>query len=287
MKYEGNIYRPPSEARSLLLQVTIGCSHNKCTFCSMYQDKQFRVRELSDIFNDIETFKHKELVNKVFLCDGDALVLPTNTLLKILSKIKEEFINCQQISSYATFKDVNNKTSEELKQLYENGLNLLYLGAESGSDEVLRRINKQITAKEMIEAAKKAKEAKMKLSVMIISGLGGQELFLEHAIESAKLISAIDPEYFGLLSLMIEPKTILYQQVQNKEFIPLIPNQLIEEVKIMVTKIELTNCLFSSAHISNYLNLKGVLNKDKERLQAEIDYYIDNPEMLNYGFKGL
>ncbi|MDF9867509.1 radical SAM superfamily enzyme YgiQ (UPF0313 family) [Bacilli bacterium PM5-3] len=287
MNYEGAIFRPPSEAYSLLLQVTIGCSHNECTFCSMYKDKKFRIRELSNIIEDIQSFQNKMIVEKVFLCDGDALVLPNKILVEILKEIKNNFPNCRQVSSYATFQDVERKSISELKELYDNGLTLLYLGAESGSDEVLKRVNKGISAKDMVLASKKAKEAKMKLSVMIISGLGGQELFNEHALASAKLINEIDPNYFGLLSLMVEPSTKLYQQVQNKEFLIISPLQTVEEVKTIVSNLNLTNCIFSSSHVSNYINLKGTLPNDKNRLLQEIDYYLNNPKMLNYGYKGL
>jgi len=282
MKYQGNIYRPPSEARSLLIQVTIGCSHNKCTFCNMYLDKQFQIRNIDEIIQEIESFPYKEMVDKVFLCDGDALVLKTKDLLLILDTIKQHFPNLVRVSTYSTFQDLNRKSLEDLTALKQAGLSLLYLGAESGSDTILKAVIKDSMHDDMIKGALKAKEAGFKLSVMFISGLGGQALSKEHAIESAKLASAIDPDYLGLLSLMIEPGTKLYQEVQEGTFIPLTPRQVVEEMKLFVQHLHLSHCLFSSVHASNYINIKGELNHDKERLLKEIDYYLDKQEFKTY-----
>lgn len=281
MRYEGAIYRPPSEAYSLLIQVTVGCSHNKCTFCSMYKDKQFKIRDFNEIEEDIINFNNKEMVEKVFLCDGDALVLPTEQLIRILELIKENFPNNTRVSSYATFQDIQRKSLEELKTLYNLGLTLIYLGAESGSDKVLQDINKGINTQEMVSAAKKAKEAKMKLSIMIISGLGGQYLYHEHALASANLLNEIDPDYFGLLSLMVQEGTKLYDDVQDGVFKLISPEQSVDEIATIISNLNLTNCLFSSNHISNYLYLKGRLPQDKQRLLNEIEYYKNNTELLN------
>lgn len=281
MKYEGAIFRPPSEANSLLIQVTVGCSHNKCTFCSMYKDKHFKIRDINEVKNEIINFENKEAVNRIFLCDGDALVLPTEQLVEILQLINKHFPNNTRVSSYATFQDLSNKTLDELTLLYDLGLTLIYLGAESGSDKVLKRVNKGITTKEMIIAAHKAKKAKMKLSVMIISGLGGQELFEEHALESANLLNEINPDYFGLLSLMVQPNTKLFEEVKHGLFNLITPEQAVNEIELIISKLHLTNCLFSSNHISNYLYLKGKLPQDKNRLLNEIDYYKNNMQLLN------
>ncbi|MDL2211434.1 B12-binding domain-containing radical SAM protein [Erysipelotrichaceae bacterium OttesenSCG-928-M19] len=287
MKYEGIIYRPPSEARSLLIQVTIGCSHNKCTFCSMYQDKQFRIRKLEDILNDIDEIVDKESITKVFLCDGDALVVPTNDLIVILKKIKQQLPNVKQVSSYATFQDIQRKSLAELTLLYENGLTLLYLGAESGLDLVLNNINKKISAQEMIEASKKAQAAKMKLSIMIIVGLGGKALSREHAQASATLLNHINPDFVGLLTLMIIETTPLYQQVQENKFIPLTPRESIEEIRIIIENLEITNCLLSSSHISNYLNIKGYFREDKAKVLNEIDNFLIQNKELKEGYQAL
>lgn len=287
MEYEGAIYRPPSEAYSLLIQVSVGCSHNQCTFCSMYKDKQFKIKPIQQVIAEIENYQYKDQVEKVFLCDGDALVLPFEQLKTILQKIKENFKNVKRISSYATFQDIENKDIEQLKQLQDLGLDLLYLGAESGNDQILQNIKKGLTFKRMVEAGLKAKAAGFKLSIMLISGLGSTTLSQQHAIDSGKLISAINPEYCGLLTLMLQQGTPLYQDYLNGDFKVLDPRQTIIETKTLIENINATHCYFTSAHASNYFNLKGYLNQDKERLLAELDYYLNNQDSLRTKFRGL
>lgn len=287
MRYEGLIYRPPSEANSLLIQVTVGCSHNKCTFCSMYKEKQFKIRDLKEVKEDIINFQHKENVNRVFLCDGDALVLPTKQLIEILDLINKYFKNCQRVSCYATFKDILNKSNEELKLLKEHGLDLVYLGAESGSDKVLENVKKGVSVNDMKEASIKLHDANIEMSVMIISGLGGQELFKEHAYDSAMLINMIKPKYFGLLSLMVQNNTPLYEDIESNKFSLISPIQALEELKIMLNNIDIEDCFFSSNHVSNYVYLKGNLSKDKMRLLEEIKYYEKNMNKMNLYNKSL
>lgn len=281
MRYEGDIYRPPSEANSLLIQVTIGCSYNKCTYCSMYSDKQFRIRDFEEIKEDILNFPYKDRVDKVFLCDGDALVIPTDKLIDILVLIKENFKNVTRVSSYATFQDVQRKSVEELKQLKELGLDLVYLGAESGSDKVLEKVNKGVTSSEMIQACDKLHAANVDISVMILSGLGGQELFNEHAIESARLINAINPKFFGLLAVVVQENTPLYEEMLQNKFHEINSKQALEELGIIISNVNVENCFFSSNHVSNYVFLKGNLSQDKERLLKEIKQYQDNADKVN------
>lgn len=281
MRYEGDIYRPPSEANSLLIQVTIGCSYNKCTYCSMYSDKQFRIRDFEEIKEDILNFPYKDRVDKVFLCDGDALVIPTDKLIDILVLIKENFKNVTRVSSYATFQDVQRKSVEELKQLKELGLDLVYLGAESGSDKVLEKVNKGVTSSEMIKACDKLHAANVDISVMILSGLGGQELFNEHAIESARLINAINPKFFGLLAVVVQENTPLYEEMLQNKFHEINSKQALEELGIIISNVNVENCFFSSNHVSNYVFLKGNLSQDKERLLKEIKQYQDNADKVN------
>ncbi|MDR1781681.1 MAG: radical SAM protein [Bacilli bacterium] len=276
MQYIGNIFRPPSEARSLLVQLTVGCSHNKCTFCSMYKDKQFYVRDINEVINELENFEHKDYIEKIFLCDGDALVVKTDDLIRVLQKIKELFVNVKQISSYATFQDVLRKSDEELKLLKDNGLSLLYLGAESGSDKILKNINKGVTSDEIIEACLKAKACGFDLSIMIIIGIASKALSKEHAMASAQLINKIQPKYFAVLSLMVEPNTPLYQDVINHKFEILDSKEEIMETRMILEHLDLVNTFFSSAHNSNYLFLKGNLNKDKQLLINKIDNYLNN-----------
>ncbi|EJP6471940.1 MULTISPECIES: radical SAM protein [unclassified Clostridium] len=272
MRYEGNIYRPPSEANSLILQVTIGCSHNKCSFCSMYKNEKFRVRDLKEIFEDLEESKlYYRRINRIFLADGDALCLKTETLKKILLKIKEIHPQCERVGIYATAKDLLRKSVEELKELKELGLGIVYMGLESGSPEILEDINKGVKVEEYIEASKKAKASGIKSSITIISGLGGKEKWQQHAIETGKSLSLIDPDYVGLLTLLLDEGTEMTEQVKRGEITLLKPEEVMKETKLMLENMNVTNCIFRSNHASNYVALSGTLPRDKENLINIID----------------
>lgn len=273
VRYEGVVYRPPSEAKSLIVQVTIGCSHNGCSFCGMYKEKKFRIRDLKDIMEDLECAKLTYgVVKKVFLADGDALVLETSKLKSILLKIRELFPECVRVGIYATPKDILRKSLDELRELKELGIGIVYLGVESGSNEILKSINKGVTADEMLMAGRKVKESGIKLSTTLISGIGGGEKTNEHAIESAKLISAIDPDYVGFLTLMIEKGTLLYEDVQMSIFHILTPEQIMYEIREFIENVEVANCIFRSNHASNYIALSGTLPQDKNLLLRDIDF---------------
>jgi radical SAM superfamily enzyme YgiQ (UPF0313 family) len=272
MRYEGAVYRPPSEAYSLIVQVTIGCSHNGCSFCGMYKDKKFRVRDLKEIMEDLEEAKVTNgVIKKVFLADGDALVLENDKLKTILLKIKELFPQCTRVGIYATPKDILRKSLDELIELKDSGIGIVYLGVESGSNDILKSINKGVTAQEMIMAGRKIKESGIKLSVTLISGIGGTLKSSEHAIESAKLISAINPDYVGLLTLMLESGTPIYDDVQNGKFYLLNPEQIMYETSEFLQNVEVINCIFRSNHASNYMALAGTLPGDKSKLLGDID----------------
>jgi radical SAM superfamily enzyme YgiQ (UPF0313 family) len=273
VRYEGVVYRPPSEAHSLIVQVTIGCSHNGCSFCGMYKEKKFRIRDLKDIIEDLEQAKLiYGIVEKVFLADGDALVLQTSKLKSILSKIREVFPECERVGIYGTPNDILRKSLDELKELKECGIGILYMGVESGSDEILKSINKGVTTDEMIVAGQKVKESGIKLSATLISGIGGRSKISEHAIESAKLISAINPDYLGLLTLMLESGTPLYEDVQKGVFHILTPEEIMHETKEFLQNVVVTDCVFRSNHASNYVSLAGTLPGDKSKLLGEIDF---------------
>ncbi|MCB2339776.1 radical SAM protein [Clostridium estertheticum] len=272
MEYEGIVYRPPSEAYSLIVQVTIGCSHNGCTFCGMYKDKKFRVRELKDIISDLEQAKlDYGVVKRIFLADGDALVLKTSELKIILLKIKELFPGCERVGVYATPNDILAKSVEDLSLLKDLGIGILYLGVESGSNEILKSINKGVTAQNLIMAGRKVKESGIKLSTTLISGIGGREKISENAIESAKLISAINPDYVGFLTLMLESGTPIYKDIQNGIFHVLTPEEVVQELREFLENVEVTNCIFRSNHASNYVSLSGTLSVDKDKLLSDID----------------
>ncbi|MGY0375029.1 radical SAM protein [Clostridium sp. JNZ J1-5] len=277
MRYEGAVYRPPSEAYSLIIQVTLGCSHNKCTFCNMYKDKKFKIRKLNDIFEDLEMAReYYKTVKRVFLADGDALILKTEDLEAILIKIKELFPECNRIGIYGTPKDILRKSEEELIKLRDLGLDIIYLGIESGSDVILKDVKKGVNASEMIEAGKKVKKTGIKLSVTIISGLGGKEKWMEHAVESAKVVSSINPDYVGLLTLMVESETEIYEKIVSKELTLLSPIEVMMETREFIKNLDVDNCVFRSNHASNYAPLAATLNEDKERLLKQIDGIIEN-----------
>jgi radical SAM superfamily enzyme YgiQ (UPF0313 family) len=271
LRYEGAVYRPPSEAYSLIIQVTIGCAHNKCTFCSMYKDKAFRIRDINEVFEDLELArKYYKYVNKIFLADGDALVLKTEHLKAVLLKIKKLFPECERVGVYSAPKDILRKTKEELIELKNLGLKIAYLGVESGSDNILKDIKKGVNSNELIEAGKKIKESGIKLSVTLISGLGGREKWQEHALESARVINGIDPDYLGLLTLMVEPGTEMYDKVNEGKIQLLTPPEVMMETGKLVKNLNLTNCIFRSNHASNYKPLGGTLPKDKDNILKEI-----------------
>lgn len=279
MIYDEPLYRPPSEAYSLIIQVTIGCSHNKCSFCGMYKSKKFRIRSKSDIFRDLEEMAaHYNKVRRIFLADGDALVLKTQDLKDILQKIKELFPYCERVGIYATPNDILRKSPEELKSLKEYGIGIVYLGIESGSDKILKEIGKGANSKDMIEAGKRIVNSGIKLSVTIISGLGGKDDREEHARESAKVINEINPDYLGLLTLIIEPGTRMHDLVQEGTFKLLSTEEVALETQMLIQNLELRNCVFRSNHASNYFSLEGTLPHDKSKLLKQLDVVLNNIE---------
>lgn len=276
MNYEGAVYRPPSEAGSLIIQVTIGCSYNKCTFCSMYKEKRFWIRDVKSIKKELREARDMyKSVKRIFLADGDALILKTSDLIEILKEIRNLFPECERISSYATPRDIIDKSDNDIKILKEHGLDMLYVGIESGSDVILKIINKGVTSDEMIKAGKKAIECGMKLSVTLISGIGGLDMSKEHAVGSAEVVSAINPHYVGLLTLMVEDETEMQRKIVMGEMELLNPQQVLAETYEFVDNLEVSNCIFRSNHASNYVPLGGTLNRDKERILKELSVYMN------------
>ena len=273
MRYEGSVYRPPSEARSLIIQVTIGCSHNTCTFCSMYKDKKFRIRHKEEIFMDLDEMaeSYGELPLRIFLADGDALVLKTEDLLEILFFIRIKFPFCQRVTAYATAKDILRKTEEELSALKKAGLSMVYVGAESGDPVILTHVKKDVTEEEMIQAADKLKKSGIQLSLTLISGLGGKERLREHALESARLVSAMKPEYLGFLTLMLEESAPILKEIRAGDMTLLSPDDVMEEMKIFLSHVDSEGTVFRANHASNYLALKGTLNGDIPAMLARVE----------------
>ena len=266
-------FRPPSEAFSLILQITIGCSHNKCSFCSMYKGVQFHIKPFEQIKAEIDYFRSRaKYVNRIFLADGDALIVPTEKLIEILKYIKNIFPECERISTYASPKSLELKSEDELKKIKDNGISLLYIGAESGSDEVLKNINKGVTSKELGDLILKAKKVGFKTSVTFIVGILGEKDFREHAVATGNFISRCEPDYVGILSLMLEENTTIYQEWLKGNFKEADGIDILKEIKLIIENINVTsNIIFRSNHASNYINLKGNLPEDKKRLIKEID----------------
>ena len=250
MQYEGDVYRPPSEARSLIIQVTIGCSHNKCTFCHMYTDKQFRVRKREEILADLDECRdtYGPYVQRVFFADGDALVVKTELLLELLNYVRKNFPYAERITSYGTAKDVLRKSEEELVALRKAGLAMIYLGAESGDDEVLVHIQKGETAAEIIAAGQKLKRCGIQTSVTLISGLGGSAGMEAHAVKSAELINAMNPEYASILTLHLSPESPMAKEIQRGEMELLKPDQIMDETELFLTHIDSPGTVFRTNH---------------------------------------
>ena len=272
IQYDEPLFRPPSEGRSIIIQVTLGCSWNKCAFCEMYTSKSFRARKEEDVFNDIDSLlPYADSIRKVFLADGDPLVLSTNRLIRILEKLKRSFPRLQRISAYASPNNLLNKTKEELQQIKYAGLSLLYIGLESGDNEVLGFINKGVNQSQMIEALNKSQSAGLNSSVMIINGVGGQKFSEQHAINSAKLINAIQPKYLSTLVLHAYRGMDYLKSRLSVEFNELNQIELIQETKTFIEHLELKESIYRSDHASNHLILKGVLGRDKEVFLEKIN----------------
>ncbi len=270
MHYEGMIIRPPSEADSVLLQVTVGCSHNKCTFCGTYKGERFRFKEEAIVAADISyAAKHLSFLRRVFLTDGDALIMPQTKLVWLLSKIREEMPWITRVGLYGNAKSILRKTAEELGELRELGLGIVYLGLESGDAEVLREVRKGAAPERMVEAGRRVREAGIKLSVTVLLGLAGRERSLDHARATGAVLSAMDPNYVGVLTLMILPNTELGQKVAEGRFELLSQEELMRELHEMLNHTHMTRGLFLANHASNYLPLKVKMPSGKERaLQA-------------------
>ena len=251
MRYQGMVYRPPSEAYSLIVQVTYGCSHNTCAFCSMYKEKRFALRPLHEVLEDFQMARQRyRSVRRIFLADGDALIRKASELYTILDTIRELFPECERVTSYASPSSIRLRTGEELQTLRAKGLTMVYMGLESGSDKVLR--------------------SGMALSVTAITGLGGPELLEEHAVKTAEAFNAMNPEYIGMLTLMVEPGTPLYDWVHDGSFRLLDQHQVLKETELLVSHFDSPGSVFRMNHASNYLDLRGTLNQDRDALLAKI-----------------
>ncbi len=276
MHYEGNIIRPPSEAASILLQATVGCSHNKCTFCGAYKDERFKIKPDETIMADIDyAAAHFKRQRRVFICDGDALIIPQKRLLPILEAIEEKLPWVTRVGVYANTKGIDMKTPEELAELAAHGLGIAYMGLETGDDETLKAIRKGADADKMIRTGRKLRDAGIKLSITVILGIAGRDRSQVHAEATGRVLSAIDPDYVGALSLMLIPNTPMYEDYQAGRFELISPAEMLAELRTILDHTELSSGLFHANHASNYLPIKARLPKDKEKTLALIDSALD------------
>lgn len=277
MRYEGDIYRPPGEWKSYLLQTTVGCSNNTCTFCNMYRDKKFHIRPMADILEDIRMAKaYYGDVRRVFLCDGDAIIMRTNDLMTILDTLYDTFPSLEKVTTYAGPRSTLTKTPEELKLLREHGLARAYLGVETGSDALLRKVKKGVGAQQMLEAGTRLREAGMDLWVMILLGLGGREGSEQHILDTAAMMNEMKPRHLSALTLTLYPGTELYEEYRTGKFDPITPMDSLREARLLIEKLEVDPLHFTCDHASNYVPLKGSLPEDKERFLARLDLALES-----------
>jgi len=283
MRYEGDIYRPPGEWRSYLLQATIGCSHNGCTFCGMYKDKKFRIRPLPEILEDIAMAReyYGDSVERVFVCDGDAIVLRMEWWEAILPALYRAFPRLEKVTCYAGPRSTLTKSPEDLRRLRDLGLHRAYLGVESGSDRILRAVNKGCGRDTILEAGRRLEEAGIDVWCTILLGLGGTgKADPEHAGETARLLNEMAPGHVSAMTLSVLPNTPLWEPVQKGEFLMLDAEEALKETRMLVEGIELDGLHFTSNHVSNFLPLKGTLKEDRARMLSEIDAALQSGEGL-------
>lgn len=282
MKYEGSVYRPPSEAYSLIIQATIGCSHNTCTFCPMYAGERFRVRPFEDVFSDLQEARQEHPhVERIFYADGDAMCLSTDKLLALLGAAYSIFPECTRVSVYGRADNILSKSDEDLQKLRDAGLGMIYLGAESGSAEVLKRVNKGETPEELIEAVQRAEAAGIPVSVTFISGLGGKALMEEHAVETGKMIGAMGASYVGLLTLLTAPGTPIFKDMMQGKFKQLSTPEVLKELELILEHADCRKpCVIRSNHASNRLVIKGTLPQDRDRLLMQVRTAMKNEHLL-------
>jgi radical SAM superfamily enzyme YgiQ (UPF0313 family) len=272
MHYEGRIIRPPSEANSILLQVTVGCSRNKCTFCGSYRGERFKIKPDEVIQADIEfATRYCHLQRRVFLCDGDALIIPQKRLMAILTAIREQLPWVTRVGAYANAKSLDMKSPDQLAQLKDHGLGILYMGVETGDDLTLQAICKGASADHLIAMGRKAKAAGMKLSVTVLLGIAGRQRSKIHAVATGRLLSEMDPDYIGALSLMLIPGTPLYADHKAGRFTLLDSREMLIELRTLFAHTHLSKGLFHANHASNYLPIRARLPRDREAVLDLID----------------
>lgn len=289
MRYIGDIYRPPSEAYSLIVQMTVGCSHNRCAFCDMYAEKHFYVRNVEEVLADFAWCRERySRIGRVFLADGDALMADTEDLLRVLEYIRTKIPECERVTCYASPKSIRRKSDEDLRRLRQANLQMVYMGLESGDDAILRRMRKGYSAAQIVEAAQKVRAAGIALSVTAISGLGGREQWQEHAAATGEALSQMKAEYIGLLTLMVEPGTPVAQWVREGSLTLLTAQEVLEETYELLRHTDSEGSVFRMNHASNYLSLRGTLNRDRAAMLEKLRAGMDGSVRLKHeGFRAL
>lgn len=279
LEYDLPLYRPPSEARSLILQVTLGCSHNKCAFCVSYQSKKFRIRKRKDLFDEIE-WASKQYPNsrRIFLADGDAMAIKPERMVEVVERLYSSFRRLERVTAYAGPGNLLDRSVERLAAVRSAGLTMLYFGLESGDDDVLRRIQKGYSSEEMVMACKKAQDAGFDLSVTVILGLAGPKGSKRHAEATAKVLDRIRPKYASALTLMLEPRSPSYEQCYgDPDWRPLTPEESLRECRVLLQNMHADGITFRSNHASNYVALRGDIQRDKQDMLATIDLALSDP----------
>lgn len=273
MRYEGNIYRPPGEWKSYLLQATVGCSHNTCTFCSMYKDKSFRIRDIDEVLEDIKMAKeYYGSVSRVFLCDGDAIALPQDYLLRVLSVLYETFPTLERVTTYAGPQSTLDKSASELKQLSDAGLGRAYLGIETGDGALLRKIGKGVNAEGMLEAGVRLRQSGIDLWGIVMIGIaGGGDAYIRNADMTAELINKMNPQHFSALTYMPIEGTPMYRDIQQGKFKIQSSREALMETRRLVAGINLNGIHFTSNHASNHVPIKGTLSQDRDTIIKLLD----------------
>ena len=282
IRYEGSVYRPPSEAYSLIVQYTIGCSHNKCTFCTMFKEKRFHVRPLEDVLEDFAWARSRySQIPRIFIADADALCLKTDKLMPVLEYIEENIPECERVTIYGRASNVLRKSMDELRQLREHGITMVYIGAESGNDDVLKAVNKGETRDELIEAVHMIEDAGMQASVTFINGLAGRENWEAHAIDTGTMITEMNASYVSLLTLLTGPDAPITKDINEGRLTLLTPEEVLAETHLMIENANpKKSCVFRSNHASNYLSLKGNIPDDNERMLKQLEVAMDNTGLL-------
>ena len=290
MEYEGIVIRPPSEAESLILQVTLGCSHNKCTFCPTYKGRRFRIKDLAQIRKEIDEMAPYGPFRKVFLADGDALIIPQTRLIAIFDYLNEKISGLRRVGVYGNAKSILRKSVEDLKALRDRKLGIVYLGVETGDPALLEKVCKGATYEQMVEAGRRVKEAGISLSVTVLLGLAGTEGGRRHAEATGKILSAIDPDFASALTVMVVPGTPLHEEMKAGKFQLPSPFEMLEELGTIVAHSDFSRCYFTSNHASNYLPIKARMPRDKEAVVQLIQKVVstqDRSRLRPEFFRGL